>query len=182
MINHLNERLDRYLEKNVTPPLENQGFKYGFNTNYLKEIIIYWRHKYLWRERERYLNIYPQFKTNVNGLDIHFIRIKPNVTEKRVIPLLILHGWPGCVREFFDLVPFLTAPRNDTDFVFEVILPSLPGFAFSEGTTKPGLGTSQIAVIMNNLMKRIGIEKYYAQGGDWGSVITRQMGTLFPNK
>lgn len=99
-----------------------------------------------------------------------------------MLPLLLLHGWPGSVREFYDLIPLLTTPRKDVNFVFEVIAPSLPGYGFSEGASKPGLGAAQVAVVMKNLMERIGFKKFYAHGGDWGAVIVSHMGVLFPKR
>jgi juvenile hormone epoxide hydrolase len=100
----------------------------------------------------------------------------------RVLPLLLLHGWPGSVREFYELIPLLTKPLNNVDFVFEVIAPSLPGYGFSEGASKPGLGAAQVAVVMKNLMERIGFKKFYVQGGDWGAMIASHLGNLFPER
>lgn len=183
VINDLNDRLDRFLKITLTPPLEHQGFQYGFNTNYLKDVITHWRKKYNWKEREVFLNKFPQYKTMINGLDLHFIRVTPkNAVGKKVVPLLLLHGWPGSVREFYELIPLLTTPRDDADFVFDVVAPSLPGYGFSQGAAKTGLGNIQMAVVMNNLMKRIGFDKYYIQGGDWGAIISSNMGVLYPKK
>lgn len=171
------------MKKTWTPPLENQGFQYGFNSDYLKTVITHWRNKYQWKEREALLNKFPQFKTNINGLDIHFLRVTPkNAAGKKVVPLLLLHGWPGSVKEFYDIIPLLTTPRDDADFVFDVVAPSLPGYGFSQGASKPGLGPAQVAVLMNNLMKRIGFDKYYIQGGDWGAIISKEMGQLYPQR
>lgn len=144
----------------------------------------FWKTKYNWREREVFLNRFPHFKTYVDGLDLHFIHVKPQNVEKNinVLPLLLLHGWPGSVREFYDIIPLLTTPRKDVNFVFEVIAPSLPGYGFSEGASKPGLGAAQVAVVMKNLMERIGFKKFYAHGGDWGAIIVSHMGTLFPKR
>ncbi|XP_017797123.1 PREDICTED: juvenile hormone epoxide hydrolase 1-like, partial [Habropoda laboriosa] len=85
--------------------------------------------------------------------------------------LLLLHGWPGSVVEFQKIIPMLTKPWPNKNFVFEVIAPSLPGYGFSEGAVRQGLTTSQIGIIFKNLMQRLGFEKFYVQGGDWGSVI-----------
>lgn len=99
-----------------------------------------------------------------------------------MLPLLILHGWPGSIAEFQKVIPLLTTPRNDQDFVFEVIAPSLPGYGFSDGAVRPGLGGAEIAVVLKNLMLRLGFTKYYVHGGDWGAVITAQMSSLFPDQ
>lgn len=101
---------------------------YGINTNLLKNIINYWQNNYKWRQQEKFLNKFPQFKTNIQGLNIHYLHVKPKYTQGiQVRPLLILHGWPGSVREFYDIIPILTTPQNGTAVAFEVIAPSLPG-------------------------------------------------------
>ncbi|CAH1183115.1 unnamed protein product [Phaedon cochleariae] len=165
------------------PPLEGAKQHYGMNTDLLKNITEFWKTKYNWREREALLNQFPQFKVNVQGLNIHYIHVKPKPTKgMRVLPLLLLHGWPGSVLEFYDMIPLLTTPQKGRDFVFEVIVPSLPGYGFSDAAVKPGLGTLQIAVVMDNLMERIGINRYYVQGGDWGSVIVLIMSVLHPDR
>lgn len=101
---------------------------------------------------------------------------------KSVLPLLLLHGWPGSIREFYELIPLLTTPKANNNFVFEVIAPSLPGYGFSDGAARPGLGPTQMGVIFNELMGRLGHNKYYIQGGDWGSIIGRSMAILYPSK
>ncbi|KRT86650.1 hydrolase [Oryctes borbonicus] len=167
--------------RSLTPPLEGIQQQYGFNTNTLKQVIDYWAHKYDFQQRENFLNQFPQFKTNIQGLNIHYIHVKPNVPEGTpILPLLLLHGWPGSVREFYKIIPLLAKLHERYDFAFEVIAPSLPGFGFSDGAVRPGLGTAEIAVVMKNLMLRIGHDKFYVQGGDWGSIITATMATLFP--
>ncbi|KAF5269508.1 hypothetical protein FQA39_LY08697 [Lamprigera yunnana] len=179
VVKDLKHRLE--IDRPYTPPLENIQQQYGFNTNLLIEIVEYWKNDYNWRERETFLNQFPQFKTNIQGLDIHYIHVKPKVSSNvKVLPLLILHGWPGTVREFYKIIPHLTQERKARNFVFEVIAPSLPGYGFSQGSSKVGMGNTQIAIIMNNLMKRIGFDKFYVQGGDWGSIIVTDMALLFP--
>ncbi|XP_063244853.1 juvenile hormone epoxide hydrolase 1-like [Bacillus rossius redtenbacheri] len=179
LLDDLNDRLE--LLPDLAPPLEGVGFEYGFNSEYLQEVVRHWHDKYNWREREALLNSLPQFKTYVDGLDLHFIHAKPKSvpTGTRVLPLLLLHGWPGSVREFYGLIPLLTTPRTGVDFVFEVVAPSLPGYGFSDAASKPGLGASQVAVVMKNLMKKLSFDKFYVQGGDWGSIIATIMANLF---
>lgn len=113
-------------------PLEGVQQQYGFNTNNLKNIIDFWLNNYDWRKREILLNKFPQYTVKIQGLKIHYLHVKPNTTiteNLKILPLLILHGWPSSVREFFDLIPILTSPIVGRDFVFEVIAPSLPGMA-----------------------------------------------------
>jgi len=106
--------------------------------------------------------------------------VKPKVKEgTKVFPLLLLHGWPGSVREFYEILPFLTTPSKE-NIAFEVVAPSLPGFGFSEGASKKGLGPEKVAVVLRNLMARLGLNKFYVQGGDWGSVIGSHVVTLYP--
>ncbi|XP_050306106.1 juvenile hormone epoxide hydrolase 2-like [Anthonomus grandis grandis] len=167
----------------LAPPLEGVQQQYGMNTNLLKEILEFWRIQYSWTERQQYLNQYPQFKTNIQGLDIHFLHVKPeNPGNKKVLPLLIVHGWPGSVREFYDVIRILTKVSDDRDFVFEVVAPHIPGFGFSQKAAKPGLGSNQVAVIMSNLMERLGHKKFYCQGGDFGAIILQGLAVLYPEK
>ncbi|XP_037083167.1 juvenile hormone epoxide hydrolase 1-like [Pollicipes pollicipes] len=171
-------------ESRLTPPLEGAAFNYGFNSDYLREVMEHWRTKYDWNRRLQHLNQFSQFKTNVNGLDIHFIHVKPKVPsdEYRVEPLLLLHGWPGSVVEFYSVLPLLTAPRPGHRVVFEVVCPSLPGYGFSSAAERPGLGAPEVAAVMRKLMQRLGFERFFVQGGDWGGIIASHMGTLFPEQ
>lgn len=180
------EYLKRRLRDSVyAPPLKGVNFTYGFNTDHLQKIVNYWLNDYNWNEREKLLNAVPQFRTRISGLNIHFIHLKPHANvlkQKRVLPLLLLHGWPGSVKEFYKVLPLLVSPQSEYDFVFEVVVPSLPGYGFSEAATKPGLDTAHIALIMKKLMNRIGFTKFYVQGGDWGSIIGTDMITFYPER
>jgi len=125
----LQNRIRQDLQRLVSP-LEGANFEYGFNSNYLKDIGKYWLDSYDWRREEARLNSLPHFKTSIDGLDLHFIHVRPNldeVKEKTVIPLLMVHGWPGSVAEFYKILPMLTHSDDEQDFVFEVIAPSIPG-------------------------------------------------------
>ncbi|KAL1493872.1 hypothetical protein ABEB36_009556 [Hypothenemus hampei] len=179
VLEDLQWRLDRL--RPLIPPLEGIQQQYGMNTNLLKVVIDYWKNKYNWTERQNYLNQFPQFKTNIQGLDIHYLHVKPqNPCNKKVLPLLILHGWPGSVREFYSMIPILTTPTEDREFVFEVIAPHIPGYGFSQAAAKPGLNPAEIAVIMKNLMNRLGFKKFYCQGGDFGAIILQSLCILYP--
>lgn len=181
----LEDLKQRLRNAKLSPPLQGVNFEYGINTDQLREVIDYWANEYDWRKREKFLNSVPQFRTQIFGLNIHFIRVKPNpklVGNKTVLPMLLLHGWPGSVREFYDVFPLLTTPRKEYDFVFEVVAPSLPGYGFSDAATVPGMNTAQVAKIMKILMNRLGFEKFYLQGGDWGFFIGSNLATLYPEK
>ncbi|XP_076763245.1 juvenile hormone epoxide hydrolase 2-like [Xylocopa sonorina] len=172
--------------RSYTEPLENAAWTYGISSKFLNTILDYWKDKYNWSERQALLNKYPQYITNIQGLDIHFYHIKPTNLPKdknlKVLPLLLLHGWPGSIVEFQKIIPMLTTPRPNQSFVFEVIAPSLPGYGFSEGAVRPGMASAQISVILKNLMQRVGFKRFYVQGGDWGSVVAANMAALFPEK
>ncbi|XP_015599931.1 juvenile hormone epoxide hydrolase 2 [Cephus cinctus] len=179
LVDDLKVRLNK--TRTLQPALEDSQWTYGVDGAYLPIVIDYWLNKYDFKKREQFLNQYPQFTTNIQGLNIHFLHVKPkNHKGKRVLPLLIQHGWPGSVVEFYKILPLLTTPREEQDFVFEVIAPSLPGFGFSSSAVRPGLGSPQMAVVLKNLMLRLGFEQFYTQGGDWGAVILANMASLFP--
>jgi juvenile hormone epoxide hydrolase len=181
VIADLNQRL-----KNARPliqPLEGIQHQYGLNTRLLSKIVDFWRTEYNWKEREAFLNKFPQFTVSIQGLKLHYIHVKPSNPEgHKVLPLLLLHGWPGSVREFYEIIPLLTTPQPGRNFVFEVIVPSLPGYGFSEAAVRPGLGAVQVAVVFKNFMNKLGFEKYYIQGGDWGAIIVQHMATLYPRQ
>ncbi|CAH1160265.1 unnamed protein product [Phaedon cochleariae] len=164
-----------------TPPLEGIQQQYGMNTNLLKKIVDFWKNEYDWRKREKFLNQFPQFTINIQGLDLHYIHVKPKKSEGlKVLPLLLIHGWPGSVREFYDILPILTTPQKGRDFVFEVIAPHIPGYGFSKAAVRPGLGAAQISLVFKNMMQAIGFQRFYAQGGDFGSIILQHMSVLYP--
>ncbi|KAJ2945017.1 hypothetical protein O0L34_g1913 [Tuta absoluta] len=165
------------------PPLQGAAFTYGFNTNAIEPWVQYWANQYPFKQREAFLNQFPQFKTNVQGLDIHFMWVRPqNPQRKVVVPLLLMHGWPGSIREFYEAIPILTADYPNNDFVIEVVVPCLPGFGFSDAAVRPGMGGNQIAFIMRNLMNKLGYQQFYIQGGDWGGLIGSAMSVLFPQE
>nr|AXB38859.1 juvenile hormone epoxide hydrolase [Sitodiplosis mosellana] len=179
VIAKLRNRLSEPLH--LVEPLENVNFRYGFDKYMLEKLINYWRDDYLtrWDERQKYLNGLPQFTTTIQGLKIHFIHTKnQTVKAKNVIPLLLIHGWPGSVREFYEIIPKLNKAKDDTAYI--VVAPSLPGYGFSEGASVPGLNPTEMAVVLRNLMISLGYNKFLVQGGDWGSLIGSSLATLFP--
>jgi pimeloyl-ACP methyl ester carboxylesterase len=153
--------------------VEGAGWNYGTNLAYLKQLVAYWRDKYDWRAAERRLNQFEQFKTNIDGLNVHFIWRKSK--ERNALPLLITHGWPGSVVEFTKIIPPLTDPvahGGRAEDAFDVVAPSIPGYGFSDKPRTPGYGPSRMAEIEAKLMARLGYTRYGAQGGDWGALIT----------
>ncbi len=148
---------------------------------YLREVCEYWGKEYDWREREKRLNRFPQFKTRLAGLDIHFIHVKS--PEPNATPLVMTHGWPGSIVEFQKVIGPLSDPvahGGNAEDAFHVVCPTLPGYGFSGKPTETGWGVQKIADAWAELMARLGYEKYVAQGGDWGSMVTSCIGAQDP--
>ncbi|CAH1641781.1 unnamed protein product [Spodoptera littoralis] len=181
-VNDLKERLLHRAQ--FAPPLDSAGFSYGFNSLFLPKVLDFWQKEYNFEERERFLNKYNHFTTGIQGLDVHYMHVKPDLgvgDDITVVPILLIHGWPGSIREFYELIPKLVTPRPNHNFVFEVIAPSIPGFGYSQAPVQQGMGAKEVAVVFYNLMKRIGYTKYYVQGGNYGAKIGSVMATLFPD-
>jgi pimeloyl-ACP methyl ester carboxylesterase len=169
----LKERLAR---SRLPDAIEGSGWSYGTDLAYLKELVAYWREKFDWREQERRLNAYEQFKTNIDGIDVHFIHRRS--TQPNALPLLITHGWPGSFVEFAKIIDPLTNPVSHgarSEDAFHVVIPSIPGYGFSDAPRQPGYGPQRMADIFAKLMARLGYTRYGAQGGDWGSIISRSV-------
>ena len=144
---------------------------------YAQELVEYWRSDYDWRARESYFNRHPQFTTKIEDLDIHFIHVTSPHAEAR--PLVITHGWPGSVVEFHKVIDALSDPLahgGQAKDAFHVVCPSLPGYGFSGKPSQPGWGVDKIAQVWDVLMRRLGYDSYFAQGGDWGSAVTTAIG------
>ncbi|XP_070843765.1 epoxide hydrolase 1 isoform X7 [Chaetodon trifascialis] len=164
------------------PSLEDSQFNYGFNSHYLQKVISYWRNDFDWRRQVDKINQYPHFKTKIEGIDVHYLHVKPKKVPEgtSALPLILVHGWPGSFYEFYGLIPLLTEPSDPDDLVFEVVCPSIPGYGFSEAPHKKGFNSVCAARIFHKLMKRLGFQQFYAQGGDWGWLITTNMAQLEP--
>lgn len=149
----------------------------GIPLGYMQTLVDYWREAYDWRRAERLLNGFPQFTTELDGLDIHFIHLRSPHAEAR--PLLITHGWPGSVLEFHKVLEPLTNPTEhggSAADAFHVVCPALPGYGFSGRPRETGWGVERIARAWDALMQRLGYERYFAQGGDWGAMVTSMIG------
>jgi len=147
----------------------------------LQELVRYWGTDYDWRKGEAKLNSYPQFKTTIDGVEIHFIHVRSR--HPNALPLIITHGWPGSVFEQVKLIGPLTDPTKyggRAEDAFDVVIPSLPGFGFSGPPTETGWGLERIGHAWAVLMKRLGYTRYVAQGGDWGAGVTEAMGRQAP--
>jgi pimeloyl-ACP methyl ester carboxylesterase len=153
----------------------------GIPLAYVQEVCSYWVEKYDWRERERRLNTFPQFRTEIEGLGIHFLHVRSPHAD--ALPLVMTHGWPGSVVEFHKVIGPLadpTAHGGDASDAFHVVCPSLPGYGFSDKPTAPGCGVERIADQWAALMARLGYGHYVAQGGDWGAMVTTHIGIQDP--
>jgi len=147
----------------------------------LKALVRYWGSCYDWRKAEAKLNALPQFVTNIDGVDIHFIHVRSK--EPNALPVIITHGWPGSIVEQLEIIAPLTDPAahgGTAGDAFDVVIPSLPGYGFSGKPTGTGWDPDHVARAWAELMKRLGYARYVAQGGDWGSAITTAMARQAP--
>jgi pimeloyl-ACP methyl ester carboxylesterase len=147
----------------------------------MKELASYWQTDYDWRKCEAKLNALPQFITEIDGLDIHFIHVRSK--HENALPLIVTHGWPGSVIEQLKIIDPLTNPTaygGREEDAFHLVIPSMPGYGFSGKPTDPGWGPEHIAQAWVKLMRRLDYTRFVAQGGDWGALITDLMGQQAP--
>ncbi len=178
-IRDLKERLDRARFPEETP---GDAWAYGAEVAYLRKVVTYWRDGFDWRQSEAALNALPQFKVRLDDIDLHYLHVPgkgPNPC-----PLLLLHGWPGSVLEFLEIIPRLTDPARfggDPADSFTVVAPSLPGFTLSYAPGQPRFGVEEMADTLSRLMSEVlGIPRYVAQGGDWGCFVASRLAHAHP--
>ncbi|BBI20761.1 epoxide hydrolase [Qipengyuania flava] len=171
----LADRLDRVRWPEQEPVAD---WSQGTKLTVLRELVAYWRIEYDWRRCEARLNALGQFKTEIDGLDIHFLHRRSS--RAGAVPLLLTHGWPGSVVEFFGVIDDLVEPEDPDAMAFHVIAPSLPGYGFSDKPANTGWGVERIARAWTELMSRLGYTEWLAQGGDWGAAVTTAIGQLAP--
>jgi pimeloyl-ACP methyl ester carboxylesterase len=153
----------------------------GAPSDQVKQLADYWQHRYDWRKLERRINNLGQFRTKIDGVGIHFLHVRSR--HAGATPLLLTHGWPGSFVEFLGAVAPLTDPTRyggAAEDAFHLVIPSIPGFGFSDKPTQTGWDSVRIAKAWAQLMERLGYRNYLAQGGDWGGGITTQLGKLRP--
>jgi pimeloyl-ACP methyl ester carboxylesterase len=164
------------------PEKETVGdFTQGVPLATVQKLASYWATEYDWRKIEARLNAVPNFITEIDGLDIHFIHVRSK--HQNALPVIITHGWPGSIIEQLKLVEPLTNPTahgGTAADAFDVVIPSMPGYGFSGKPTGTGWGPERIARAWTELMKRLGYTKFVAQGGDWGAVVVDMMGVQAP--
>ena len=153
----------------------------GIPLAYVQDVCGYWTEKYDWRAREARLNRFAQWKTEIDGLGVHFVHVRSPHAD--ALPLVITHGWPGSIVEFQKVIEPLTNPTahgGEARDAFHVVCPSLPGYGFSDKPTRAGWGTRRVAKAWGELMQRLGYTRYGAQGGDWGAMVTTWIGVDDP--
>jgi len=153
----------------------------GVPLSTMQSLAKYWATQYDWKKIETRLNTYPQFVTQIDGVDIHFIHVRSK--HKNALPMIITHGWPGSIIEQLKIIKPLTNPEKfggKAEDAFDVIIPSLPGYGFSGKPTQLGWNSKHIAKAWITLMERLGYAKYVAQGGDWGNAISENMALIAP--
>jgi pimeloyl-ACP methyl ester carboxylesterase len=149
----------------------------GVQLETIQALARYWATEYDWRACEARLNAVPQFMTEIDGLDINFIHVRSK--HENALPLIVTHGWPGSIVEQMKIIDPLTNPTAhgaSASDAFDIVIPSMPGYGYSGKPTTPGWGPERIAKAWVTLMKRLGYTKFVAQGGDWGAIVTEQMG------
>jgi pimeloyl-ACP methyl ester carboxylesterase len=174
---------DRLARTRWPDELPGVGWSRGVPLDYIKELAEYWRGGYDWRKWEAKLNENPQFTTAIDGQNIHFLHVRSH--EPGALPLILTHGWPGSIVEFLDIIGPLTDPGahgGDSADAFHVVAPSIPGFGFSGPTREAGWTEQRVAEAWAELMRRLGYERYGAQGGDVGAVVSPNLGRVAPDK
>jgi pimeloyl-ACP methyl ester carboxylesterase len=174
-LDDLNERLTRALWPDELPGV---GAAYGVTNERVKDLAEYWLNGFDWRAVEARLNSYPQFVTEIDGEDIHFLHVRSSRAD--ATPLVLTHGWPGSVVEYLDVIAPLTEPESADQPAFHVVIPSLPGFGFSGPTRSPGWNRYRTARAWVELMNRLGYERYGAVGNDGGSFVSPEIGRIDP--
>ena len=176
----LKERLAR---TRFTDEIVDSGWSYGFDSGYLRSLRDYWVNQFDWRRHERDLSHLPHFRAEIQGLKIHFIHVRG--AGKRGLPIIVTHGWPGSFLELLKLIPLLANPEQfggNPDDVFDVVVPSLPGFGFSDRPSTPGWNTFKTAEVWAELMRQLGYGKFVAQGGDFGANVSTVLAWKHPER
>ncbi|CCH30120.1 epoxide hydrolase family protein [Actinosynnema sp. NPDC047251] len=174
-LDDLNRRLDAALWPDELPGVADA---YGVPNGRVRRLAQHWRSGFDWRAFEARLNSYPQFVTEIDGEDIHFLHVRSSRPD--ATPLVLTHGWPGSVVEYLDVIQPLTEPASASSPAFHLVIPSLPGFAFSGPTRGTGWGTRRTARAWVELMSRLGYRRYGAVGNDGGSMVSPEVGRLDP--
>lgn len=178
----LQDLRERLLRTRWPDEIADSGWDYGTNLTYLKELVTYWLNQYDWRAHERALNALPHYRAEIDGLGIHFIHQPGNGPAP--LPLIVTHGWPSTFYEMTKIIPLLADPGaggGDPSDAFHVVVPSLPGYGFSDRPTQRGMNVVRIADLFAQLMRDVlGYDRFGAHGGDWGAAVTARLGFAYP--
>ena len=177
----LDDLRDRLRRTRWPDEIDGAGWDYGIPLGYMQDVCRYWAEGYDWRERERRLNAFDQFRTTIDGVGIHFLHVRSPRSD--AFPIIVTHGWPGSVVEFLKVLGPLTDPvahGASAEDAFHVVCPSLPGYAFSDRPTERGWNAGRTARAWAVLMDRLGYARYGAQGGDWGALVSTLLAKLDP--
>lgn len=178
----LGDLRQRLTHARLPRPISGGGWRYGADPGFMRALCDYWRDDYDWRRHEAVLNGWPQGKARIGGLGIHFLHARSSNPE--ALPLMVTHGWPGSVYEFYKIIEPLREPQNfggDAADAFHVVCPSLPGFGWSDAPREPGWDVRNIAAALTALMHSLGYARYGVQGGDLGSLVSSYAGILDPD-
>ncbi|MGW4502426.1 epoxide hydrolase family protein [Micromonospora sp. NPDC004336] len=177
----LDDLRDRLVRTRWPRQLPGAGWSRGVPVEHLRDVAAYWAEKYDWRAHEARLNGFPQFVTEIDGLDVHFLHVRS--PEPDALPLILTHGWPNSFVEFADLIGPLTDPAahgGDPAQAFHVVVPSVPGFGFSQAPPETGFTVARVARMWAELMRRLGYQRYGTQGGDLGAYVAPEVAAVAP--
>ena len=160
------------------------GWDYGSNLDYVKELVDYWRTQFNWRAQEKAMNEFAHFRADLDGLGVHFIHERGEGPDS--LPIIITHGWPSSFSEMLKIIPMLTDPASHGGSAadsFDVVVPSMPGYGFSDLPAQPGMSVYEIAALWSRLMREgLGYPRFGAQGGDWGASVTARLDFDYPDQ
>ncbi|CAL1293184.1 unnamed protein product [Larinioides sclopetarius] len=178
LLDDLKSRLGR---AQLNPPSRNSSYS-GFSLEHLKKLTDYWKTKFDWRKNEQELNKYPQFKTKIGDIDLHFLHFKSRQRDSKmkIIPLLLIHNWPGSFADFQEVIPILQTSCVEHGLVFEIVCPSIPGCGFSEAPHQSEFSAKNLSEILLALMDRLQYTEFYVHGYGWGAVTASLMARYYP--
>ena len=180
VIDDLHRRLDHARWPDQAP---GEPWSFGIPVTEVQAAVDHWRNRYDWRAREAAMNQWPHFLTEAEGEQVHLVHARSAHAD--ATPLLLTHGWPGSFVEFLDVIGPLTDPEahgGTAADAFHVVVPSMPGYGFSGPTRTPGLDSRRVASALADVMTQLGYQRFVAQGGDWGAVVTRWLGRDHPDR
>ena len=167
----LNDLQERIARTRWTDSIRDSAWSYGTDIDVLRDLMNYWQNKFDWRKTENWMNSFPQFRLTVEGIRIHFVHLRS--ANPAAVPLIITHGWPGSFLEQLKVAPLL----QDN---FHIVIPSMPGYGFSDASRIPGMNPKKIAALWVQLMSALGYTQFISQGGDWGATVSTWLGLDAP--